>query len=216
MRIRTATVGAVGAVLLGALAACGGSPETPDDGTGVLGTGTRTGEATATTATSAPAPAALSCEDLRAAVVGAVAFPLADYGGGLVQLSDGHFADSGGTTIDLLDACGTGDINGDGVLDAVAAVRIDPDGTGTFYTLVAWLGTDAGTPALAGSEALGDRNPVDSISIGGGVVTVVYFTRTAEVPLAGLNVRRTATYQFTEPGLAESGHTDESCGPCNP
>lgn len=219
----------VAMAVLGTVAGCGGGApdgeEGLDDGSGVVGTVSNAPSASASgeppaAATAPPAgtPApGLTCDQLLDASVGAVAFPLADFGGaGLIQLSGGRYTAPEGTVIELLPACATGDLNGDGAVDAVAAVRIDPEGTATLYTLVAWLATDSGAPALAGSEGLGDRNPVQSISIADGIVTVVYFTRTADVPLAGLNVRRTATYEFTEPGLGELSHSDESCGPCNP
>src|SRR5690606_18115720 len=97
----------------------------------------------AATPPSTGAPA-LRCDQLGRAAVGAVAFPLADYAGtGLVELVDGRYTDPDGTLIELLPACATGDLNGDGAADAVAAVRIDPEGSASFYTLVVWLATDS-------------------------------------------------------------------------
>ena len=42
----------------------------------------------------------------------------------------------------------------------------------------------------------------------GNIAEVVYLTRTADVPMAGLNVRRVANFQLTTGGLIELGHTD--------
>jgi hypothetical protein len=214
MKVRVVVAGLV---VLGALVACGGTPggEPGTDGTGSLATPSATDTGPSATATTPAAPDPITCADLRNAAVSATAFPLLDYGTGLVELSGGAYVDSDNTRIELMSACDTGDMNGDGRVDAVAGVRTDPEGTGAFYSLVIWLGTDAGTPALAGSEPLGDRNPIDSIDISGGVATVVYFTRTDEVPMAGINIRRTATYEFTMPGLGETGHTDAPCAPCS-
>jgi hypothetical protein len=221
MRVRLAAlVAALAAVAT--LAACrgAGTPAASGDGTPVFGESpaatTAPGAAASTSAPPTVAPPGVRCDQLGNAAVGAVAFPLADYAGaGLVQLVGGRYTDADGTLIELLPACATGDLNGDRAVDAVAAVRIDPEGSATLYTLVVWLATESG-PALAGSEALGDRNPVESISIADGIVTVVYFTRSPDVPLAGLDLRRTATYEFAEPGLRLLSSSDEPCSPCNP
>ena len=90
----------------------------------------------------------------------------------------------------------------------MGVVKITAGGTGRFYTLVAWLSNNSGVPQLAASKALGDRNPVESITIAGNQATVVYLTRTPDVPLAGLNLRRTAIFRLTDTGLTELSHVD--------
>lgn len=50
---------------------------------------------------------------------------------------------------------------------------------GEFSTVVAWHDSH-GTPVFTALVDLGDRNPVQSIAIVHGKVTVVYLTRTAD------------------------------------
>ena len=46
-----------------------------------------------------------------------------------------------------------------------------------------------------------------------GKATVVYLTRTADVPMAGLNLKRTAIFQLSGGALTEVSHTDVSYTP---
>jgi hypothetical protein len=55
---------------------------------------------------------------------------------------------------------------------------------------------------------LGDRNPVQSISIAGQKATVVYLTRTDGSPMAVVNVKRTAVYKLAGSHFTELSHTD--------
>jgi hypothetical protein len=204
-------------LILGTVTACGGPAPAPDGGTGEVGTVTMT----PTVATSAPTPVAtpspatgpgVGCPQLRDLPVGTAAVPLADFEPGPVTLAGGTYS-GGGATITLLDPCAFGDLNGDGSADAIGAVEINAGGTGHFYSLVVWL-RSGGAFELETSLALGDRNPVREITgVSAGVVTVVYLTRTDDQPMAALNVKRTATYELTPAGLAETGHTD---APYNP
>jgi hypothetical protein len=221
-------IAVVALVVLGALAGCGGKAPAPDagdpGGEGELGTAT----AAPTEVTTPPAPVTttpsdttdhpagnpLACSQLPTARVGSASVPLADYGPGSVSLSAGAYDSPDGRHIRLGDECAIGDLNRDGVFDALSFVRIDFGGTGIFYTLVAWTSNNSGTPQLAASTPLGDRNGVDTITIAGNVATVVYYTRTDDVPMAGVNIRRTATFELRSSGLVETGHTDEPCGPC--
>ena len=216
MRAR-ATIVAV--LVLGALAGCGGEEPSGADGTGTLGEAPSSASASAApsggpTATAPPSDTTghsagnpLACRQLPDARVGSTGLPLADYDPGPVQLSGGRFEGPGGL-VELQPPCGVGDLNRDGIFDAMGVVKITTGGTGRFYTLVAWLSNNSGTPQLAASKALGDRNPVESIAIAGNQATVVYLTRTPDVPLAGLNLRRTAIFRLADTGLTELSHVD--------
>jgi hypothetical protein len=206
-------------LVLCGLAGCGGGDPSGTDGTGTLGDAPASASAT-TSSTGVPTAAAppsdttghsagnpLSCRQLPGALVGTAAIPLADYDPGTVQLSGGRFDGPGGL-VELQEPCGIGDLNRDGVFDAIGVVKITAGGTGRFYTLVAWLSDNSGVPQLAASKALGDRNPVETITIASNQATVVYLTRTPEVPLAGLNLRRTAIFGLTDTGLTELSHVD--------
>jgi hypothetical protein len=205
-------------VMVLSLAGCGGGGDGPS-GSGSVGdapSGTSapaeegTTPAPAPAATTPPAPAAatpLTCAQLATAAVGSAAIRLADYDAGPVVLAGGRFTGSSGTVVELQSTCGIGDLNGDNSFDALGVVKISAGGSGHFWTLVAWT-NNAGTPQLAATAALGDRNAVTSISIAAQKATVVYLTRTPDVPLAGVNLKRTAVYQLSGGSLTEVSHTD--------
>jgi hypothetical protein len=214
-------------LLVLSLAGCGGGGDSPASGSGTVGDAPPATASAGTeggTATPAPGPTTtdttghaagnpLACTQLATAQVGSAAKPLADFAPGPVTLAAGRFTGSDGTVVELQSQCATGDLNGDGVGDALSVVKITSTGTGRFYTLVAWTSNNSGVPQLAASKALGDRNPVTDISIAAGKATVVYLTRTADVPLAGLNLKRTAIFQLSGGALTEVSHTDVSYTP---
>jgi hypothetical protein len=214
-------------LLVLSLGGCGGGGDTPASGSGTVGDappastagadgGTATTPAPGPTTTDTTGHAAgnpLACTQLATAQVATVAKPLADFAPGPVTLTAGRFTASDGTLVELQSQCAIGDLNGDGVGDALSVVKISSGGTGRFYTLVAWTSNNSGIPQLAASTALGDRNPVTDISIAGGKATVVYLTRTADVPMAGLNLKRTAIFQLSGGTLTEVSHTDVSYTP---
>jgi hypothetical protein len=206
-------------VMVLSLAGCGAGSDEPS-GSGSVGdapttsgtsapadAGTTPPPAPAATTPAAPAAASLTCGQLATAAVGSASIGLADYDAGPVVLAGGRFTDSTGRLVALQPPCGIGDLNGDGAADAIGAVKISTGGTGQFWTLVAWT-NNAGNPQLAASKAVGDRNPVTDITVAGQRATVVYLTRTADVPLAGVNVKRTAIYQLSGGSLTEVSHTD--------
>jgi hypothetical protein len=211
-----------GTAALGVLAGCGG-PATPADagpgGEGVVGTADATAASATATPSAVPSPSSsdttghsagnpLACSQLPNARVGSAALPLADFEPITVQLSAGRYNGADGAAVELQDPCGIGDLNGDGVFDAMGSVKISRGIAGQFHVLVAWLSNNSGTPQLAGSAALGDRNWVESIEIADGEATVVYYTRTPEAPMAMVNIKRTAIYELTAAGLVEVSHTD--------
>ncbi len=156
------------------------------------------------------------CLRLRDLVVGTPEIPLADFEPERVQLADGHYTSAHGATVKLQDPCAFGDLDGDGVADAAGAVQINGGGTGLFYSVVVWRGAGGNALNLATSLALGDRNPVRELATAAdGTLTVVYLTRTDDVSMAELNVKRTAHYQLTAAGLVETSHTDEAYNPLN-
>ena len=143
MRAR-ATIVAV--LVLGALAGCGGEEPGRTDGTGTLGEAPASASPSAApsggpTATAPPSDTTghsagnpLACRQLPDARVGSAGLPLADYAPGPVQLSGGRFDGPGGL-VELQPPCGVGDLNRDGVFDAMGVVKITTGGTGRFYTL---------------------------------------------------------------------------------
>ncbi|MEU9509024.1 hypothetical protein AB0D32_22415 [Micromonospora sp. NPDC048170] len=124
-----------------------------------------------------------------------------------IRLTDGRWSDRDGTTVELQRPCAVGDLDGDGAGDAIGVVVLDGGGTGRFFTLAAWRNV-RGEPDYQAQVDLGDRTPVESVSVRDGRATVVYLTRPADGPMAELSIRRTAVYQLRGTTLAELSHTD--------
>jgi hypothetical protein len=194
------------------VAACGqGSGGTPNGpGTPSAQGGGQLGSAPAAiTKPPTPPPAApkpLTCAQLKNALVGSTTISYNGYHDS-IPLADGHWSGEDGATVDLQNPCGIGDLDGDGAKDAVGVVELDAGGTGRFFTLVVWH-NNHGSPMCAAVADLGDRNPVESVTISGGNANVVYDTRTPDAPMAEINVRRTAIYHLTGTDFHELSHTD--------
>jgi hypothetical protein len=201
---------ATAVVALGTLGACGpsggASPTSPPAGSAGVGA-SPTGAAT--TPPAGPAVASpLTCAQLQEAAVTTATVKLADYPFDSINLTGGRWSAEDGTEIELQEPCGIGNFIGDAALDAAGAIKLTAGGTGRFYTLLAWRNS-GGSPVLAATVALGDRNPVVEITIVGGQIRAVYLTRTDDQPMAVLNVRRTALFNVVGTALVEASHVDE-------
>jgi hypothetical protein len=204
---------ALSCVLLVVLAGCGGTGGPGADGTaspsGGAVLGGSPGATTSAPHTTAALAAPLSCAQLQNAAVTTVAVKLPDYLFDSINLAGGRWSAEDGTEILLQTPCAIGDLVGDGSADAVGVVTISTGGTGLFYQLVAWRNS-SGSPVLAATTSIGDRNPVQELSISAKKLTVVYLTRTDGSPMAVLDLRRTALYKVTGTHLVEISHTDET------
>ncbi|SCG57504.1 hypothetical protein GA0070614_2774 [Micromonospora coxensis] len=60
---------------------------------------------------------------------------------------------------------------------------------------------------------LGDRTPLERISVTDGKATAVWLTRSAGRSLAEVDVRRTSVYRLSGTTLVEVGHTDQPYAP---
>jgi hypothetical protein len=205
-------VSAAAAAVIGTVAACGGSggtggSVTTPPGAQALG-GAPTTPAGVPLPTPAPTtakPAALTCTQLKNAHLGSASVKFngyADY----IPLLDGIWNGEDGASVSFGE-CGIGDLDGDGAADGVGSIKLTTGGTGQFYSLAVWRNV-SGAPVFAALKDMGDRNPIEKITISGGKATVVYLTRTDDVPLAGLNVRRTAVFKLSGATLVELSHTD--------
>ncbi|MGW0119752.1 hypothetical protein [Streptomyces sp. NPDC003327] len=152
---------------------------------------------------------ALTCEQLRNAELQNAGLRLPDAPEGTIRLSDGRW-EGDGLLIELQPQCAIGDLTGDASPDAVAAVKVTTEGTGRFYGLVTWR-NDGGTPVPAAAAALGDRTPVESVTVAAAPArraTVVYLTRHDTDPTAVVTIRRTAVHRVVEPAMVELSHSD--------
>jgi hypothetical protein len=164
--------------------------------------------ATVTITKTAAAPvAALTCGELKTALVGSTTVSYNGYHDS-IPLGGGVWSGEDGTTVTLDTPCGIGDLNGDGAKDAVGVVVATTGGTGEFYTLVVWRNS-GGHPVFAALKDIDDRNPVQTISIANGKATVVYLTRTDDAPMAEVNIKRTAVFKLSGHTFTELSHTDQ-------
>lgn len=108
-------------------------------------------------------------------------------------------------TTQLLDKRATGDLNADGKPDAAVVLTFSGGGTGTFYYLVALLGTGAGKSESTNAVLLGDRIGIDAVRVEGGTVSVDTLDRRAGEPFsASPSVKVTRVFQVKGGALAEN------------
>jgi hypothetical protein len=125
-----------------------------------------------------------------------------------IPLTEGRWAGEDGVVVALQPPCATGDLTGDGAADAVRAIMLDGGGTGKFWGIVLWRNVE-GTPAYVGAVDLGDRTPVQQVTISAGQAQVVYLTRPDDASMAELVIERTATYRLVGDKLEEIGYVDK-------
>lgn len=211
-----AAVGAAAIVAAGA-AACGsddpGAPAAP--GSGAFGGAPTTPPGPSPVATAPATPAAptttvpavkpLTCTKLRNAKLGSAAVPFNGYPDYL-PLADGIWAGEDGNSVEL-QKCAIGDLNGDGRADGIASIVLSAGGTGHFYSMAVWRNS-GGSAVFTALLDLGDRTPVESISVSGQRATVVYLTRADDEPMAMISIRRTSVFRLAGATLVEESHTD--------
>jgi hypothetical protein len=197
-------------VAMGTLAGCGAS----DDG-GTATPPVADSPPTSVAATAAPsrtpssttrpaANAALTCDGLRNGELNSAAADQHNYPQE-IRLVDGGWTGDGLSVSSR--ECAVGDLDGDGHADGITSLVFNNGGTGQFYYLAYWH-NDSGQPVYESAVNLGDRTPVETITIADGKATVVLLTRTADLPEAATNIRRTSIYRLSGATLVEEGHTD--------
>ena len=95
-----------------------------------------------------------------------------------------------------------GDLNGDGVADAVMILATSGGGTGVFMTLEAVL-NDNGTPKHVATVDLGDRTKVKSVIIESGEILVDLVTHGPHDPMFRPTQHVTREYRLREGGLIQ-------------
>lgn len=105
-----------------------------------------------------------------------------------------------------------GDINNDGISDAVVILAVNGGGSGTFLYAAAVI--SAGT-RLVGTNAilLGDRIKITGIEIAGGVIVINYLSHPEGSPLGSEPTeKRSKSLSFSSGKLAESGGIERITG----
>jgi len=143
-------------------------------------------------------PAARAGADFSGALPNAE-YPIDWTSTGKARLKDGRFEEAAApgsamkTVILLGGERAFGDLDGDGTEDAAVTLTVDPGGSGTFVYLAAVL-NENGTARPVASVFLGDRIPVESLSVRSGKITVTTLTRGPGEPMAAkptIEVERT-------------------------
>ncbi|MFI6822312.1 hypothetical protein ACIBJE_15350 [Micromonospora sp. NPDC050187] len=147
----------------------------------------------------------LTCEQLRTAELGNAEQP---YQGrrSPIRLTDGSWSGDG-MVVQLQWPCAIGDLTGDDVDDAVVPVLMDGGGTGKFWQ-IAFFGNIDARPHYVTTTEIGDRTPVETVSISDRKVTVVFLMRPEDPSSTADVVRRTATYELNGSRLVKTAHTD--------
>ena len=101
-----------------------------------------------------------------------------------------------GVVVDLIDYT-VGDLNADGLEDAIALLAINTGGTGTFMHLAAVI-QQAGGLTHAATLLLGDRVKVESLEIADGTLQVNMITHAPDDPLCCPTEQVTRTYTLQD------------------
>lgn len=88
-----------------------------------------------------------------------------------------------------------GDLNSDGIGDAVAILASNGGGSGTFIDLAAVL-NQGGKPNHVASVKLGDRVKVEAISVSSGTIVLNYLKQGPNDPLANPTQKTTEKYKL--------------------
>jgi hypothetical protein len=121
-------------------------------------------------------------------------------------LQNGAF-DNGEVRVQLVEPSAFGDLNGDGLEDAVAVLIVDPSGTGTFFNLVALLNQN-GAPVQAAFSYIGDRQGILNLEIINGQIKLDYVTQGPEDPLCCASEHMIRTYRLVGNTLEVTSEQD--------
>jgi heat shock protein HslJ len=107
------------------------------------------------------------------------------------------FVEEGATRliVTLIEPVAFGDLDGDGVDEAVVILATNPGGSGTFISLEA-MGNDDGTPVHLASYQLGDRVRAESLAIQDGQIVLEMVTHGPDDPMCCPTQKVTLTYRF--------------------
>jgi len=97
-----------------------------------------------------------------------------------------------------------GDLDGDGVADAVVILATHGGGTGVFMTLEAVI-NDSGVPKHVATADLGDRTRVRSVAIKSGEIAVDAVTHGPDDPMFRPTLQVTRKYRLKDSELVQIG-----------
>jgi hypothetical protein len=129
---------------------------------------------------------------------------------GSITLSEGHFErpypdSASGVVVDLVDHA-LGDLNADGIEDAVALLAINTGGSGTFINLAAVI-QETGVVSHTATLFLGDRVRVESLNIEDGALEVQMIAHASDDPQCCPSQQVTQTYTLQGDLLVTPGQS---------
>jgi hypothetical protein len=176
--------------------------------------GEPTASPTPTTATSLtpsaapPVAKAPTCAEVREGTVGGLIDPYYAYDPAGAPLSGGMFSGADGLVFAVQEPCATGDLGGDiGNVTVATVMNSVENTTGRFWNVMLCTPGE-GRAKCRVNIALNDRDPIESVSVSGQKLTLVYLTRPDGGAMAAVSVRRTAIYTAVGTVLTEQSHTD--------
>jgi hypothetical protein len=149
---------------------------------------------TVDTPTATPAAASLTADVLRNATYEVPFYAQT------VTLFRGHYEIADGTTtlrVDLIDPIALGDVNADGVDDAVVLLAENGGGSGVFVSIVVMLNQN-GQPVQSGSMLIDDRPAITNLSVQNGLIIVDATVHGVSDPACCPTLVATETYQLVD------------------
>lgn len=155
-----------------------------------------------------PATPVPTCAEAKDAMVRGLIDPYYAFGQDGAPLTEGMFSGEDGLVLAVQKPCATGDLGGEiGTVTVGTIMSSVVDTTGRYWGVM--LCAKPGDRAQCVVHfVLGDRDPIESVSVAGQKLTLVYLTRPADAGSAVVSVRRTAVYVADGSILKEQSHTD--------
>jgi hypothetical protein len=156
----------------------------------------------------AAAAAAPTCAEVKEGIVRGLVDPYYAYGTDGAPLTEGIFGGEDGLTLAVQAPCVTGVLGGEiGNVTVATIMSSIVDTTGRYWAVMLCR-KPADRAECAVQFILDDRDPIESVSVSGGKLTLVYLTRPTEGASAAVAIRRSAVYKVNGSILQEESRVD--------